>query len=136
MPRQEIPDRVTRISGPVQAAATRGTAPAERFTLPDGTRFGVIASTTVPFCSSCDRSRITADGMWYTCLYARDGINLRDLLRDGASRGDLVELLRGAWGTREDRGAEQRLADPQRGVLYEIDELKEHPHREMHTRGG
>src|SRR5262249_15251631 len=45
-------------------------APAERFRLADGQTFGIIASTTAPFCRSCDRARLTADGLWYTCLYA------------------------------------------------------------------
>src|SRR5207244_298270 len=51
------------------------TAPAERFRLSDGTTFGIIASTTAPFCRSCDRSRLTADGMWYLCLYAVAGVD-------------------------------------------------------------
>ena len=74
--------------------------------------------------------------MWYTCLYARDGLNLRDLLRDGAECDDLVEQIRRGWVGRTDKGAEMRLAEPQRGALYQIDELKQDPHREMHTRGG
>ena len=53
-------------------------APADRFALPDGTTFGIISSTTDPFCRSCDRSRLTADGMWYLCLYATDGLDLRE----------------------------------------------------------
>ena len=52
-------------------------APADRYRLPDGTVFGIISSTTEPFCSDCDRSRLTADGMWYLCLYATDGTDLR-----------------------------------------------------------
>jgi len=136
VPRREILERIARIGGPVTAAPVRGNAPAESFALADGTRFGVIASTTEPFCGQCDRSRVTADGMWYTCLYARDGLNLRDLLRDGAESGDLVEQIHRAWMERKDKGAQERLAEPQRGALYQIDELKQDPHREMHTRGG
>src|SRR5204862_5468405 len=45
-------------------------APAERFRLPDGTTFGIVSSTTAPFCRACDRSRLTADGTWFLCLYA------------------------------------------------------------------
>ncbi len=48
--------------------------------------FGIIASTTAPFCQDCDRSRLTADGMWYLCLYAAQGTDLRKALRAGASR--------------------------------------------------
>ena len=46
---------------------------------PDGTVFGIISSTTEPFCKSCDRSRLTADGLWYLCLYGRHGVDLRQL---------------------------------------------------------
>ena len=48
-------------------------APARRYRLPDGTTFGIIATMTAPFCRTCDRSRLTADGMWYLCLYAQNG---------------------------------------------------------------
>ncbi|MFH1571890.1 MAG: GTP 3',8-cyclase MoaA [Gemmatimonadota bacterium] len=134
--RQEILRRLQDAFGEVLPEPARGRAPAERFRLADGTRFGVISSTTEPFCSQCDRSRITADGMWYLCLYARDGLNLRDYLRDGAGPDDLVECIRRVWQGRSDRGAEMRLAEPRRGALYQIDELRQDPHREMHTRGG
>ena len=56
--------------GPIAAVPEDTSAPADRFRLPDGTIFGIISSTTDPFCRSCDRSRLTADGMWYRCLYA------------------------------------------------------------------
>ena len=46
-------------------------APAERFLLPDGSTFGIIASTTQPFCASCDRSRLTADGRWLAPVSAK-----------------------------------------------------------------
>ncbi len=112
------------------------TAPAERFALPDGTTFGIIASTTAPFCASCDRSRITADGTWYLCLYAERGVSLRDALRSGASDEDLAGLISRTWTGRADRGAEQRLDVHARRALYPVEALREDPHREMHTRGG
>jgi GTP 3',8-cyclase len=111
-------------------------APAERFRLPDGTVFGIIASTTAPFCRSCDRSRLTADGMWYLCLYAQKGIDLRTPLRAGASRDDIRALLASTWQRRSDRGAEQRQELRIRGVLVQIEGLRQDPHLEMHTRGG
>ena len=55
--------------GPVEPVRESSSAPAERYRLTDGTVFGIIASTTEPFCKSCDRSRLTADGLWYLCLY-------------------------------------------------------------------
>ena len=112
------------------------TAPAERFRLSDGTTFGIIASTTAPFCRSCDRSRLTADGMWYLCLYAVAGVDLRGPLRRGATREELAALITGGWRGRADRGAEERLVARDRGPLMQIGQLKRDPHLEMHTRGG
>ncbi len=111
-------------------------APAEPFRLPDGTQFGIIASTTEPFCRTCDRSRLTADGLWFLCLYAQSGIDLRAPLRSGASDHDLREIIARTWSNRRDRGAEERLSTPDRGVLYQVEGLRSDPHREMHTRGG
>ena len=114
----------------------RPSAPAERFRLPDGTAFGIIASVTAPFCASCDRSRVTADGTWFTCLYAERGVDLREPLRLGASDAELAELIGSTWRGRADRGAEQRLAVADRGALYQVERLRQDPRREMHTRGG
>jgi GTP 3',8-cyclase len=115
-------------------------APAERFLLPDGTTFGIIPSTTTPFCRSCDRSRLTADGMWYLCLYAKEGIDLRRPLRDGATTEEIKDLIRSVWQSRRDRGAEDRKALERLGIreerLIEIDRLRQDPHLEMHARGG
>ena len=97
---------------------------------------GIISSTTQPFCGSCDRSRLTADGLWYLCLYAVRGTDLRQALRAGASREDLLTLIRFTWQGRRERGAEARLAMPERRPLIQIGELKRDPHLEMHTRGG
>jgi cyclic pyranopterin phosphate synthase len=121
---------------PVRPTGDDGRAPAERFRLADGTTFGIIASTTAPFCRTCDRSRITADGTWLLCLYAAAGIDLRDLLRRGATDEELASLIRATWQGRTDRGAEERLGVADRGALYRIDSLRADPHREMHTRGG
>jgi len=111
-------------------------APAERFRLTDGTTFGIIASTTAPFCGDCDRSRLTADGLWLLCLYSETGTDLKSLLREGASDEELARRIADAWRERRDRGAEDRLAAPGRGILYQLDRLRSDPHREMHTRGG
>lgn len=122
--------------GAVEAIAETSSAPADRFRLPDGTVFGIISSTTQPFCASCDRSRLTADGVWYRCLYATEGTDLRQALRRGASREDLEELIASTWRRRADRGAEERLAQAERRPLVQIGALRRDPHLEMHTRGG
>src|SRR2546429_5937289 len=111
-------------------------APAERYRLADGTTFGIVASTTAPFCRSCDRSRITADGTWFMCLYAARGIDLREPLRNGATDAELADLITDGWRDRTDRGAEERLGLAARSALYPLAALRADPHREMHTRGG
>src|SRR6059036_3324138 len=95
--------------GRIEPVVEESTAPADRYALADGTVFGIISSTTEPFCASCDRSRLTADGMWYLCLYAQHGIDLREPLRRGAAADELKTLIAGAWSRRADRGAEERL---------------------------
>jgi GTP 3',8-cyclase len=134
--RDEILRQVAERYGSVAPVAGDDAAPAERFTLPDGTVFGVIASTTAPFCRSCDRSRLTADGMWYLCLYARMGLNLRDALRGGVPAAEIASMITSAWSQRSDRGAEDRLAHRERQPSVAIGELRDDPHLEMHTRGG
>jgi cyclic pyranopterin phosphate synthase len=134
--RAEMLDLLGRHYGRIEPVDEVSSAPAERFVLPDGTVFGVIASTTAPFCSTCDRSRLTADGMWYLCLYARHGIDLRTPLRAGSSREELKSVIVSRWTERRDRGAEERLQLGSRGVLVPVEGLKKDPHLEMHTRGG
>ncbi|HLF50635.1 MAG TPA: GTP 3',8-cyclase MoaA [Methylomirabilota bacterium] len=134
--RAEMLTRLAARYGAIEPVVEDSTAPADRFRLPDGYVFGIISSTTQPFCGTCDRSRLTADGMWYLCLYATKGTDLRKALRGGASRDELKSLIVPAWEGRADRGAEQRLALAERRPLVQIGELKRDPHLEMHTRGG
>jgi len=134
--RREILERLAARCGKPRALAENGPAPAERFALPDGATFGIIASTTAPFCHSCDRSRLTADGMWYTCLYARQGLELRRALRSGTPTDQIGAMIAAAWRQRSDRGAEERLALPDRGPFVPLHELRRDYHLEMHKRGG
>ena len=136
MSRQDMLTALGREYGPIAAIAENTSAPADRFRLPDGTVFGIISSTTAPFCSSCDRSRLTADGMWYRCLYATTGTDLRTALRSGMPQDDLLGLVTQEWSARADRGAEERLAVRDRTPLVPASSLKKNPHLEMHTRGG
>ena len=134
--RREILERLTDHYGPIAPIVESSSAPADRYTVADGLSFGIISSTTEPFCHSCDRSRLTADGLWYLCLYAAHGTDLRRPLRSGASPEQLAQLIRATWEIRSDRGAEERLASRDRTTLIPIDRLKRDPHLEMHTRGG
>lgn len=74
-----------------------GSEPAARFRYLDGGgEIGVIPSVTAPFCSDCDRVRLTAEGNFRTCLFSIDEVDLRHPLRSGASDADLAELARAA----------------------------------------
>jgi cyclic pyranopterin phosphate synthase len=134
--RAEILQCLRAYYGTAEQTGERNSAPADRYELPDGTVFGVISSTTQPFCAACDRARLTADGTWYMCLYANEGKDLRTPLREGASAEELAALLSAGWARRTDRGAEERLEQTERGALLDRSELATDPHLEMHTRGG
>jgi len=136
VPRAEMLEVIGRHYGGVIPIEERSSAPAERFLLPDGTTFGIIASTTTPFCATCDRARLTADGVWLLCLYAAAGTDLRRPLRAGATRDELRQLIHAVWSLRADRGAEERLGMDRRTTLVPLRVLKKDAHREMHTRGG
>jgi cyclic pyranopterin phosphate synthase len=137
--RKEILKTLGEYYGVLEPVEEVSSAPAQRFRLPDGTTFGIISSTTMPFCSTCDRSRLTADGMWYGCLYAKTGLDLRQPLRTGRSRDEILSIIQSVWNNRKDRGAEERKELEQgsgRGRYIDIDRLRQDPHLEMHARGG
>jgi GTP 3',8-cyclase len=84
---------------------------AERYRYRDGRgEVGVIASVTRPFCGACTRARLSADGSLYTCLFATTGHDLRALVRDGSSDGDIAASIGGIWRERSDRYSELRSA--------------------------
>ena len=134
--RAEMLERLAHEYGGIEPIVEETSAPADRYRLPDGTVFGIISSTTEPFCKSCDRSRLTADGLWYLCLYGRRGVDLRQPLRAGATPEELRNLIEGVWTRRTDRGAEDRLVARDRAPLIPLETLRRDPHLEMHTRGG
>ena len=110
-----------------------GTASRWRFSDGAGT-LAVVASVSSPFCGDCNRLRVTADGIAYTCLFATpsSGLDLRPWLQQGSSRHDLIERLRSLWLNREDRYSEERksirtVASP---------ELIQHRRAEMAYLGG
>ena len=100
---------------------------ANRYRYRDGVgEIGVIASVTQPFCANCTRSRLSTDGKIYTCLFASQGVSLRDEMRAGASDDDLRDLLTRIWGRRTDRYSEERTESaprqnqPQKIEMYQI----------------
>jgi cyclic pyranopterin phosphate synthase len=134
--RRELLARIAERHGTIEPLDKFDSAPARRYRLSDGTVFGVIASTTEPFCDSCDRSRLTADGMWFLCLYARVGLDLRRAMRAGVPAAELAEKISATWGRRSDRGAVDRLGLAERGPSSHRSDLASNPHLEMHKRGG
>ena len=134
--RAQVLTAVTALKGLPVPVEGRGSAPAERFVLPDGQVFGVVASTTQPFCGACDRARLSADGQLFTCLYSARGTDVKAWLREGVSNEALVEQLERVWRSRSDRGAEERAGLSLRGPLLDAEGLRVLPQLEMHRRGG
>lgn len=131
----EILERLAARHGPIDAAPAPPSAPARRYRLGDGRTFGIVSSVSAPFCHACGRSRVTADGRWFHCLYAAEGTDLRAPLRAGLGVAALAEQLAAGWAARADQGAVDRLAaSPRAAVPVQV--LRRDPHLEMHTRGG
>ena len=84
---------------------------ATRWRYRDGAgELGVIASVSQPFCGSCSRARISAEGMLYTCLFATHGQDLRAMLRGNSSDAEISESIERTWRVRDDRYSERRLS--------------------------
>jgi len=134
--RAEMLDRLGKRYGAITPLGENSSAPAERFRLPNGTVFGIMLRRPRPSAGGCDRSRLTADGLWYLCLYAQSGIDLRRCCarepRPRTSPRGSHQLGEGATTAAPSCGA----ATGHRGVLVGIDQLRQDPHLEMHTRGG
>lgn len=111
VPKREILERVRARFPLRELGRAHGEAPAVDYEFADGGgRLGVIASVTEPFCSSCTRARLTADGKLVTCLFAPGGHDLKGPLRAGADDAALAAIIRSVWGARADRFSEERLA--------------------------
>jgi len=76
--------------------------------LDGGGEIGVISSVTQPFCGTCTRVRLTAEGTLFTCLFGTTGVDLRAPLRAGVDDDELRGVLSDVWRTRRDRYSEQR----------------------------
>ena len=85
---------------------------AERYRYRDGAgEFGIISSVTQPFCGSCTRARLTADGKLYLCLFATEGHDLLGLLRRRTTDEEIVDEIRSVWRVRDDRYSEIRSGE-------------------------
>ena len=73
------------------------------------TSVGFISSITEPFCSECNRARLSVDGKLYTCLFANEGYDLKTIIRNGASEQDVLNYFKDIWTKRSDRYSELRF---------------------------
>jgi cyclic pyranopterin phosphate synthase len=111
VPAAEILARIGELYPLEAVGGNRPGEVARRYRYADGDgEIGVIASVTQPFCQTCSRARLSADGRLFACLFAADGVDLRTPLRDGASDEDLLGLLETAWRARRDRYSMERTA--------------------------
>ena len=82
---------------------------ADRYRYMDGSgEIGFVSSISQPFCRPCNRSRLSADGKLFTCLFATEGTDIRSRLRDGASDEELHQLIRNVWCNRNDQYSQTR----------------------------
>jgi cyclic pyranopterin phosphate synthase len=85
-------------------------APSVDYEFEDGRgEVGVVASVTEPFCATCNRARLTADGKLVTCLFSSVGHDIKALLRSGAPDEKIFQFITGVWGNRKDRYSSERL---------------------------
>ncbi len=109
VPAAEVRARINARWPLLPAAGEGGSDVARHWHYADGAgEVGLIASVTEPFCTGCDRGRLSADGHLYTCLFAAEGLDLKGLLRGGMDDAALRAVLRGAWSRRQDRYSELR----------------------------
>jgi cyclic pyranopterin phosphate synthase len=82
---------------------------ADRYRFSDGSgEVGFVSSISQPFCRPCNRSRLSADGKLFTCLFATDGSDLRSPVRDGSSDEEIYEAIRSIWCSRKDQYSQLR----------------------------
>jgi len=102
---------------------------ASRYEFVDGEgEIGFIASITQPFCKTCTRARLSADGRMYTCLFANHGIDLRAYLEKNIPDDELIGIIQSAWQKRDDRYSELRTKN--------LSDSKNLPKIEMFQIGG
>jgi GTP 3',8-cyclase len=131
--KREILDRVHARFPVREVGRAKGSAPAVDYEFIDGAgQIGIIGSVTEPFCSSCTRVRLTADGRLVTCLFAESGFDLKSTLRSGASNEEMAERIRTIWAGRTDRYSDVRWQQVQSGGYQPA----QHKKIEMITLGG
>jgi cyclic pyranopterin phosphate synthase len=132
--KKEIIDQIDARFPLREVGRDHGSAPSVDYEFVDGGGdIGVIASVTEPFCASCTRARLTADGKLVTCLFSNHGHDLKALMRRGATDEELIEVILRVWQKRSDRYSDERLEAMNSPEGYQP---KEHQKIEMITLGG
>ena len=117
----------------VEVGRDNGSAPAVDYEFVDGGgAIGIIGSVTEPFCSSCTRARLTADGKLVTCLFSEIGVDLKAMLRNGTDDTQIRDRILQVWANRSDRYSDERWIELQHGRYTSRD----HKKIEMITLGG
>jgi GTP 3',8-cyclase len=110
VPKKEIIEKIHARYPLREVGRQKGSAPSVDYEFVDGRGdLGVIASVTEPFCSSCTRIRITADGKIVTCLFSQLGYDVKSRLRSGAPDAEISDFIADIWRARTDRYSAQRL---------------------------
>jgi cyclic pyranopterin phosphate synthase len=131
--KKEILDTVHSRFPVREVGRDHGSAPAVDYEFIDGRgQIGIIGSVTEPFCASCTRLRLTADGKLVTCLFAESGFDLKALVRSGASDDVIRAEVSKIWATRADRFSDIRWQQITSGAY----EARDHKKIEMITLGG
>jgi GTP 3',8-cyclase len=116
-----------------EVGRAQGSAPAVDYEFIDGAgEIGIIGSVTEPFCSSCTRVRLTADGKLVTCLFAESGFDLKSFIRSGASDDEIRSQVARIWTGRTDRYSDIRWQQVRSGTYA----ARDHKKIEMITLGG
>ncbi len=110
VPSQEIVERIHKIYPLESIGGTDKGETSERYRFIDRQgEIGFISSVSHPFCGTCNRLRLSAEGKIYTCLFAANGTDLRQPLRAGVQDDSLIQLISKAWADRKDRYSELRF---------------------------
>ena len=133
VPKKEILEKINARYPLREVGRDQGSAPSVDYQFVDGKGdLGVVASVTEPFCSTCNRARLTADGKLVTCLFSHVGHDLKKLLRSGATDEEILEVIAAIWKKRKDRYSEERL----QALTTSTYDPKQHQKIEMITLGG
>ena len=110
VPKKEIIEQIQARYPLREIGRDQGSAPSVDYEFADGRgEVGVVASVSEPFCSSCTRARLTADGKLVTCLFSSVGHDLKAILRSGATDENIFEMIAAVWKKRADRYSAERL---------------------------